>query len=192
MTIAYLGPVGTWAEAAAVLYGGPDAALLPLPSFAGVVSAVETGLASVGVLAVENSLEGAIPTTLDLLIHETKLRFIAEVVVPIHHMLVARPGTRVEEIAVVYSHPAVWGQCRRFIERCLPKVTTVAALSTAAAIADALQDEHGAAISSPRAAELNPVEILARNIEDRATNETRFVVISTADSPPTGADKTSL
>src|SRR3712207_1343959 len=75
--IAYLGPAGTWSEAAALLYGGATASLLPLTSPGGVVSAVETGLAGTGVLAIENSLEGAVGTTLDLLIHETKLRIMA-------------------------------------------------------------------------------------------------------------------
>jgi len=192
MTIAYLGPAGSWSEQAALLYGGPQAALLPLKSFPGVVSAVETGLADVGVLAVENSLEGAVTTTLDLLIHETRLQIKAEVVVPIRYVLTARPGTRVDEITVLRSHPQALGQCRRFIERCLPNVTTVASLSTSGAIAEALADEHGAALSSLRAAELNPVEILARDIQDRDTNATRFVVIGRDDAAPTGDDKTSL
>ena len=191
-TIAYLGPAGTWSEAAALLYGGANASLLPLTSPGGVVSAVETGLADMGVLAIENSLEGAVGTTLDLLIHETKLRIMAEVVVPIHHVLVARPGTRVDEITVLRSHPQALAQCRRFIERCLPKVQTVAALSTAAAVSEALDDEHGAAIAPPRAAELYEVDVLARDIVDRDSNATRFVVLGKHDAPPTGDDKTSL
>lgn len=191
-TIAYLGPAGTWSEAAALQYGGPSATLMPFTSMGGVVSAVETGLAEVGVLPVENSLEGAVGTTLDLLIHETKLRITAECVVPIRHMLLARPGTRVDQITVLRSHPQALAQCRRFIERCLPRVQTVAALSTAAAVEEALADEHGAAIGTPRAAELYAVDVLARDIQDRESNATRFVVLGKHDSPPTGDDKTSL
>ncbi len=191
-TIAYLGPAGTWSEAAALRFGGGDARLLPFTSMGGVVSAVETGLADSGVLPVENSLEGAVGTTLDLLIHETRLRIMAEVVEPIRHMLLARPGTRVEEITVLRSHPQALGQCRRFIERCLPRAQTVASLSTSAAVAEMLEDEHGAAIATPRAAELHPVEVLARGIQDRDSNATRFVVLGTHDAPPTGDDKTSL
>jgi prephenate dehydratase len=107
-------------------------------------------------------------------------------------VLVARPGVRVDQITVLRSHPQALGQCRRFIERCLPNVTTMAALSTSGAVTEALADEYGAALASLRAAELNPVEILARDIQDRDTNETRFVVIGMDDAAPTGDDKTSL
>lgn len=192
LRIAYLGPAGTWSEAAALRYAGSSATLLPFTSMGGVVSAVETGLAGSGVLPVENSLEGAVGTTLDLLIHETRLRINAEVVEPIRHVLVARPGARVDQISVLRSHPQALAQCRRFIERCLPRAQTVAALSTAAAVDEMLGDEHGAAIATPRAAELYPVEVLGRDIQDRDSNATRFVVLGTHDSPPTGDDKTSL
>ncbi len=191
-TIAYLGPAGTWSEAAALRFGGGNARLLPFTSMGGVVSAVETGLADSGVLPVENSLEGAVGTTLDLLIHETRLRIMAEVVEPIRHMLLARPGTRVEEITVLRSHPQALAQCRRFIERVLPKVTTAASLSTAAAVEEILDEPHSAAISTPRAAEIYPVQVLAHDIQDKHTNETRFIVLAPHDAPPTGDDKTSL
>src|SRR5688572_8213949 len=81
-TIAYLGPAGTWSEMAALMHGGTEAQLLALASMPAVVSAIETGLAGMGILPVENSLEGAVGTTLDVLIHETELRIAAEVVVP--------------------------------------------------------------------------------------------------------------
>lgn len=190
--IAFLGPAGTWSEAAALAFGGPEASLLPLASFPAVVSAVETRLADVGVLAIENSLEGAVATTLDLLIHETDLRIAAEVVVPVRHMLLANPGTTLAEITVLRSHPMALGQCRRFIERVLPKVTTAASLSTTSAVEEILDEPGSAAISTPRAATLYPVQVLARDIQDKHTNATRFVVLAPEDSPPTGKDKTSL
>ena len=191
-TIAYLGPAGTWSEAAALLYAQREATLLPLASTPAVVSAIETGLADVGVLPVENSLEGAVGTTLDLLIHETDLRIIAEVVVQIRHMLVANPGAKLTDIAVLRSHPQALGQCRRFIERVLPKVTTAAALSTTAAVEDIIGEPNSAAISTPRAAELYPVAVLARDIQDKQTNETRFLVLAPEYAAPTGNDKTLL
>jgi prephenate dehydratase len=163
-----------------------------LSSFPAVVSAVETGLAGAGVLAIENSLEGAVGTTLDLLIHETELSIIAEVVLPIRHMLLARPETGLGDIRVLRSHPQTLGQCRRFIERVLPKAQTAASLSNTAAVEEMLEEQNSAAISTPRAAELYPVQILARDIQDRQINETRFVVLAPSDSPPTGDDKTSL
>ncbi len=190
--IAYLGPAGTWSESAALLHGGAESMLLPLGSIPAVVSAIETGLADVGVLPVENSLEGAVGTTLDLLIHETDLQIVAEVVVPIRHMLLAKPETALADIQVLRSHPQALAQCRRFIERVLPRATTAAALSTTAAVEEMLAESHSAAIGTPRAAELYPVQILARDIQDKQTNETRFLVLATHDAPPTGNDKTSL
>jgi prephenate dehydratase len=192
MTIAYLGPPGTWSEAAALAFAGSDATLLPLASIPAVASAVETGLADAGVLPNENSLEGAVGTTLDLLIHETDLQIAAEVVVPIRHMLLVNPGTTLADVQVLRSHPQALAQCRRFIERVLPKVTTAAALSTTAAVEDILDDPAAAAISTPRAADLYPVEVLARDIQDKQTNETRFVVLARDDAAPTGNDKTSI
>lgn len=192
-SIAYLGPAGTWSEEAAMRYSrGADVALLALGSFPAVVSAVETGLAEAGVLAIENSLEGAVGTTLDLLIHETELNIVAEVVVPIRHMLLARPGTALADIRVLRSHPQALGQCRRFIERVLPKAQTAAALSVTAAVEEMIDEENSAAISTTRAAELYPVTILARDIQDRQINETRFVVLAAGSAAPTGDDKTSL
>lgn len=193
-TIAYLGPPGTWSEIAALLFARceAEATLLPLASIPALVPAVETGLADVGVLPVENSLEGAVGATLDLLIHETDLHIAAEVVVPIRHMLVARPGTTLAEISVLRSHPQALGQCRRFIERVLPRVTTAAALSTAAAVEEILEERHSAAISTQRAAELYPVRVLARDIQDKQHNETRFILLAPTDPPPTGRDKTSI
>jgi prephenate dehydratase len=190
--IAYLGPAGTWSETAALLFRGADAALVPLASMPAVVSAIETGLADAGILPIENSLEGAVPTTLDVLIHETQLQIVAEVVVPIRCMLVANPGTELADITVLRAHPQSLGQCRRFVERVLPKVTTAAALSNTAAVEEILNEPRGAAITTPRAAEIYPVQVLAHDIQDKHINETRFIVLAASDSPPTGNDKTSL
>ena len=191
-TIAYLGPPGTWSELAALAFDGEGATLLPLVSTSAVVSAVETGLADTGVLPIENSLEGAVGTTLDLLIHETDLQIVAEVVVPIRHMLLVNPGTTLGDIRVLRSHPQSLGQCRRFIERVLPNASTAASLSNSAAVEELLGQAHMAAISTPRAAELYGMTVLARDIQDKTANATRFVVLASEDSAPTGHDKTSI
>ena len=192
-TIAYLGPPGTFSEEAAVAYGGTGAAFLPLASIPAVVTAVETGVASAGVLPIENVLEGSVNTTLDLLIHETDLRITGETVIPIRHYLAAREGLSLPEIKVLHAHPQSLGQCRRFVQRCLPGVATVAALSNSAAPAEALVDERpAAAISTLRAAELNGARILAHDIQDRSGNVTRFIALGREDSSPTGDDKTSM
>ncbi len=191
--IAYLGPPGTFSEEAAIAYGGPDAEHLPLASIPAVVTAVETGAATVGVLPIENVLEGSVPATLDLLIHETELRIAGETVIPIRQYLVARVGIGLPQVKVLYGHPQSLGQCRRFVERCLPGVATVASLSNSAAPAEALADERpAAAISTLRAAELTGAHILARDIQDRSGNVTRFIALGREDAPPTGDDKTSL
>jgi prephenate dehydratase len=193
ITIAYLGPPGTFSEEAAVAYGGPGATYLPLASIPAVVTAIETAAATVGVLPIENVLEGSVPATLDLLIHETDLRIAGEMVLLIRHYLVAREGLALPDIRVLYAHPQSLGQCRRFVERCLPGVATVAALSNSAAPAEAMADERpAAAISTLRAAQLNGAHILAHDIQDRPDNVTRFIALGREDSPPTGDDKTSI
>ncbi len=191
-TIAYLGPAGTYSEAA-VLAFAPSAAHLPMTSMPAVVTAVETGAADAGMLPVENVLEGSVTTTLDLLIHETDLRISGETVVSIRHYLMARPDVRLGDVKVLYAHPQSLGQCRRFVERCLPGIATVASLSNSAAPAEALADERpAAAIGTLRAAELTGASILAQDIQDRAGNVTRFIALSRTDHAPTGDDKTSF
>ena len=190
--LAYFGPAGTFTEEAALLFE-PQAQLLPFASIAAVASAVETGMAEQGVVPIENSLEGSVTDTLDLLIHESDLSICREVVLPIRHHLLVRPGTQTQEIGLIFSHPQALAQCRRFIERCFPKAQVVAALSTAAAVEDVMaSDKPAAAIGTERAASLYGAEVAACAIQDRAENVTRFVVLAEHDHPPTGHDRTSL
>mgnify|MGYP001207864424 FL=1 len=193
--IAYLGPPGSFSEEAALAWAGgkSDVGLLPLASIPAVVTAIETGAAGVGVLPIENLLEGSVNYTLDLLIHETSLKIAGEVVIPIRQFLVARPGVSLADVKVLYAHPQSLGQCRKFVERCLPGVATVASLSNSAAPVEALADERpAAAISTARAAELNGAAVLARDIADNLGNVTRFIALAPYDAPPTGDDKTSF
>lgn len=190
--IAYLGPQGTFTEEAALLHNS-EARLIPFPSVPAVAAAVDTGMADEGVVAIENSIEGSVTDTLDLLIHESRLLIRKELVLPIRHFLLARPGSHAPEVKAIFSHPQALAQCRRFLERCFPKTTVVAALSTAMAVEEMMAyPETAAAIATRRAAEIYHAEILASNIQDQASNVTRFVVLATSDHPPTGADKTSL
>lgn len=192
-SIAYLGPAGSYSEQAAIVHAGQTANLLPVLSFPAIIAAVEDGVATEGVLPAENMLEGAVSAALDILIHETALRISSEVVVPIQQCLAAPLGRTLAEIKLLYGHPQSLAQCRRFIERCLPGVTTIASLSNSAAPADAMSDHRAAgAISTPRAAELAGAAILASAVADDPKNVTRFLVLSTDDHPPTGDDKTSF
>lgn len=189
--LAYLGPPGTFGESAALRYS-PCATLLPFSSHAAVIAAVDTGMADAGVVAVENSVEGGVSETLDVLIHDTELKLCAELILPVEHCLLVAPGRRAEDVQVIFSHPQALGQCRRFIERCFARARLEATLSTAAAVQELSHSGAAAAISTRRAAELYGAEILACGIQDRRSNLTRFVVVGQADAEPTGEDKTSL
>lgn len=189
--LAYLGPAGTFSEEAALSYDG-DARLLPFASVAAVAAAVDSGMADEGVAAIENSLEGSVNDTLDVLIHESALSICHELVLPIEHCLLAAPNTLSTEIKVVYSHPQPLGQCRHFLERCFPKADLTAALSTAAAVEEAVAHQGTAAIGTRRAAEIYGAQILAHGIQDNPSNKTRFVVLAPKDRPASGCDKTSI
>ena len=190
--IAYLGPAGTFTEAAALLYD-PEAQLIPFPSVAAVAEAVDSGTAEEGVVPIENSLEGSVTDTLDLLIHDSNLSIRHEIVIPIEHCLLGKPGGSAQEVALIYSHPQALAQCRRFIAKSFPKAQAVAALSTAAAVEDMLESKSpAAAIANSRAAGIYGADILAQGIQDSSANHTRFVVLAHHDHPPTGRDKTSL
>jgi prephenate dehydratase len=195
--IAYLGPMGTFSEEAATLYAsGREGAFqaLPFPSFPAVAQAVETGVATEGMLPFENSLEGAVSATLDILIHESPLRIRGEVILPVRHFFWGRPGSDITGIRRVISHPQALGQCRRFLDRLLPGASTVAALSTAGAVEQIMRDDtlDQAAIGTQRAGALFGALALASDIQDEKRNFTRFIVVSHTDHPPTGHDKTSL
>ncbi len=190
--IAFLGPAGTYTEEACIRYD-PQAKRVPFASVPAVGEAVVTGMADEGVVAIENSLEGSVPDTLDLLIRESVLKINRELVLPIEHCLLGKEGTEVEKVQVVYSHPQALAQSRRFLERCFPKAHLAAALSTTAAVQEMLQSSvPAAAVGNARAAELYGAAILAKAIQDSPNNVTRFVVLAKHDHPRTGNDKTSL
>lgn len=190
--LAYLGPPGTFSEEAALKYDSA-AELVPMATITAVVAAVDSGMADEGIAPIENSLEGSVPETLDLLVHGPRpLSIRNEIVVPISHCLLVRPGTRAEDVKVIFAHPQSLGQCRGFVERCFPKAAVEAALSNSAAVEEMMSREGSAAIGTARAAELYGAEVLARGIQDREPNVTRFVVLAREDHEPTGDDKTSV
>ena len=189
--LAYLGPAGTFAEEAAIAFDA-DAERVPCPSIPAVAKAVESGLADAGVVPIENSLEGAVTFTADLLIHDSNLFIHDEVVLPIHHNLLAAPETSLSDVEVVYSHPQALAQCRMYLLGKLPDARPVAALSTSAAVELLSQETDVAAIGTLRSAQIYGANVLDRAIEDNSNNETRFVVLAPEDHGRTGDDKTSL
>ncbi len=193
MRIAYLGPRGTYSEEAALRYAGVAARLVPFETIPAVVGAVEEGGADEAVVPIENSLEGAVTHSTDVLIHHSDLMIRMEIVLPIHHCLLAQPGFALPLMRVVYSHPHALAQCRRYIAAKLPEAEPVASLSTAGAVKDmGSSTRPAAAISSRRAAEIFGANIVARNIEDADNNKTRFLVLARDDAAPTGRDKTTI
>lgn len=192
MKLAYLGPAGTFGEEAALRFA-PTAELLPFPSHPAVAAAVESGMADTGVVAVENLINGSVPETLDILIHETTLQIQAELILPVVLNLVVKPGTRADQVKVIYSHAVALGQCRKFVERCFPHAQLEAALSTTEAVDLAFARGNDAgAIATVRASELRGGEILAQAIQDSDSNVTRFVLLGRGKPAPTGRDRTSI
>ena len=190
--IGYLGPAGTYTEQAALLYA-PDAELQPYPTISAVGAAVVADELESGVVPIENSLEGSVTFTLDLLIAESGLAIYNEVVIPIDHYLVAPPGVSADSVEVIYSHPQALAQCRAYLGDRFPTVAREASLSTVAAVVDMQASRAPAAAICPqRATEIYDVQILAQSIQDNSANQTRFVALSHDDHPPTGHDRTSI
>ena len=189
LTLGFLGPSGTYTEEACILYD-PTAELRPYSTITAVGEAVASGDLVEGVVPIENSLEGSVTFTLDLLISQPNLFIKGEVVVPIVHYLMAKPGTVASEVKVIYSHPQALAQCRQYLEKNYPQADQMASLSTVLAVSDSFASPVPAAAIAPRrASELNEVDVLDIGIQDVASNVTRFAVLSLA---PTGHDKTSM
>ena len=189
LSIAYLGPAGTYSEAAAIKHFGAAPTFLPCPSIDEIFRAVQAGTAHYGVVPVENSTEGAIARTLDLLL-ASPLMICGEVNLPIHHQLMGHVD--LQSATHVYSHAQSLAQCHEWLNHHLPAVERVAVVSNAEAARLATQQKNALAIAGEKAAELYALPILATNIEDDPSNTTRFVVIAEHDAGPSGNDRTSL
>ncbi|HSD59464.1 MAG TPA: prephenate dehydratase [Burkholderiales bacterium] len=190
VAVAYLGPQGTYSEEAALRRFGSAARAVPCASIDEVFREVEAGVVGYGLVPVENSTEGAIGRTLDLLL-ATSLKVCGEVQLPIHHALLSR-ALDLNAVRRVYSHPQSLGQCHEWLGQNLTHATRVQAASNAEAARLASQEEGAAAIASGKAGEMFRLPALAENIEDDPRNTTRFLVIGDQEVAPSGRDKTSL
>jgi chorismate mutase / prephenate dehydratase len=192
MNVTYLGPKGTFSEEAALNRFGKSVTTVPCESIDEVFHKVESGMASYGIVPVENSNEGVVGKTLDLLL-QTSLKVCGEVLLPIHQCLLAL-HTDAGKIEKIYSHPQSLAQCHEWLNTNfpLPQVKRVIAASNAHAAMIAADDKSVAAIASRKAAEVYKLSVYAENIEDDPRNTTRFLVIGTQDVAPSGNDKTSL
>ncbi len=191
----FLGPHGTFAEEA--LRTQPDLAAgeaVPFRDVPHVITAVEQGEVDVGLVPIENSIEGSITVTLDTLAFDTNLLVQREVDLPVSLHLCAPKGTKLRDITTVVSHPNPLGQTRMWMAKHLPDAIAVAANSTAEAAKQVAKSRKGgmASIGTRQGAANAGLEILASEIEDHPENQTRFVLVGYGLPGPTGHDKTSV
>lgn len=188
--IAYLGPEASFTHAAAIKKFGAGAELYAKDSIGGVFRAVDEGDADLGIVPVENSAEGAVNSTLDVL-QESDLQIAAEAYLNISHCLLS--NSELHKIARIYSHSQAFAQCRLWLQKNLPKAELIEAGSTAKAAEISSRERNSGAIASLLASEKYALRIIAQNIEDGPRNKTRFIVIGKAVEPKkTGRDKTGI
>jgi chorismate mutase/prephenate dehydratase len=190
LKVAFFGAEASYSHLAARRRFGADATLLPAGSIAEVFQEVTHGRVSFGVVPIENSTEGVVAYTLDLLV-DSRLQICAESFLDIHHNLLSRSG-RGEAIEKIASHPQALAQCRGWLSRHFPKAELEEVPSTSHAAAAAARDDSIGAISSSLAAEIYHLKTVAANIEDQSHNITRFLVIGDQQARPSRRDKTSL
>lgn len=196
-TVAFQGELGAFSEEAVYRFFGPDATPVPRRSFPEVGEAVAAGSVDFGLLPIENSLAGSVVGSYDVL-SRGDLEVVGEVVIPIHHCLLARPGATIDGITQILSHPVALAQCQRFLQE-HPDKEAVAFYDTAGAAREVASgsDLHRAAIAGRGAARRYGLQILAEEIEDRHDNQTRFLAVARPGERPesieaSGAMKSAL
>jgi chorismate mutase/prephenate dehydratase len=190
INVAYLGPEGTFTHDAARKHFGHSARTTAFAGIEQVFREVEAGQCQFGVVPVENSIEGVVNHTLDLLMH-SPLRICGEVELRIHQHLMSH-CTELAAIRRVYSHQQSLAQCRGWLNANLAGAERVPAASNAEAARLAATEDGAAAVGGLAAAETHGLPILVRNIEDAPDNTTRFLVLGREDAAPSGRDKTSV
>lgn len=190
MTVAYLGPAGTFTHGAALKHFGSAAATVDLGSIDQVFRKVAAGICNYGVVPVENSTEGVVNHTLDMLV-VSRLLICGEVQLPVHHHLLRRPGDQ-QPLRQIYAHSQTFAQCRSWLDENLPHSKRVHVNSNGEA-ARRIGNESGcAAIAGSAAADIHALEVQEQNIEDDPNNTTRFLIIGSQSVPASGQDKTTV
>ena len=193
--IAYLGPPGTFTEEALDKFVGDVSQIkkMPFPTVTEVIKSVDRGEADEGLVPIENSIEGSVNITLDILTFESEVKIIGEVTIPVKHSLIGKKKIKLGKIRRIISHPHATAQCRKFLAANLKGVEIIAANSTAEAVKILKkEDDDVAAIGTKTAAKIYDLEIIESDIEDNKDNKTRFVFIGNRIQPKTGSDKTSM
>lgn len=191
LKVAYLGPEGTFTQAAAIKHFGHSVISVPMAAIDEIFREVAAGAVQFGVVPVENSTEGAINHTLDSFL-EHDMVICGEVELRIHHHLLIGENTKTDKISRVYSHAQSLAQCRKWLDAHYPNVERVAVASNAEAAKRVKGEWNSAAIAGDMACELYGLSKIAEKIEDRPDNSTRFLIIGSQMVPPTGDDKTSV
>jgi prephenate dehydratase len=195
-TYSYLGPAGTFTEAA--LAQVPQAAGKPWRSVNNVGQALDdvvSGRSIAAMIAIENTVDGGVSASQDALATIPNLRIVGEYLVDVNFVLVARPGTTLAEVKTINAHPVAYGQTHLWVEANLPNHGHLPATSNVAAAASLLENDLAdAAIAPPTITRHHKLDVLASNIGDNPNAQTRFVLVSrtTALPEPTGSDKTSI
>jgi chorismate mutase/prephenate dehydratase len=190
LKVAYLGPAGTFTHVACLKQFGTSVLAVAANSIKDVFTEVERGRSDYGVVPIENSTEGVVTHTLDLLA-ESPLTIAGEILQEVSHHLLSRSGV-LEDVKRIYSHPQPVAQCRAWLERHAPTVPIVEVYSTARAAELARDEPEAAAIASDLAARLYGLAFVQTRIEDNPSNSTRFLIIAPRAPERSGRDKTSL
>ncbi len=202
--VSFLGPEGTFTEEALIKFysktlNKPESILsrfiekMPLPTISDVIKSIDRGEANQGVVPIENSIEGSVNLTQDMLTFESEAKIIAEIIMPIKHHLIAKSNVKLKQIKKIISHPHATAQCRVFLSQKFPDVEIIAANSTAEAVKKLKEnDKDSAAIGTKIAAQLYGLEVILSDIEDNKDNKTRFVVVGNYIEKRCGKDKTSI
>ena len=188
--VAYMGPEATFSHLAGIKCFGQSAEYRATETIEDVFIEVEKGRVQYGIVPVENSIEGAVTSTLDAFVNH-RVRVCGEVNLPISHNLINRSGN-IKDVKEVLSHPQPLAQCRQWLRKNLPNVPTRSTFSTAVASQMAADDETVAAIASELAVKTYGLQVVVRGVEDYSGNTTRFLLLGAESPPPSGADKTSL
>jgi prephenate dehydratase len=191
---AYLGPAGTFTQAALLQITNPDDLLTPYANVTAALDAVRNGECTKALVPIENSVEGVVARTLDELAMGKPLVITAETTLPVSFALMSLPATEKANIKSIATHPHAESQCRSFIAKNFPHAEVIETASTAAAAQGLAAGKYDAAIASPAAAKNYGLKIIAENIGDNENAITRFVLVEAPGEQPkaTGSDRTSL
>ncbi|WHH57551.1 prephenate dehydratase [Petroclostridium sp. X23] len=192
MKVGFMGPKGTFTQQAADIYAGNTSAeLVEYTNIAELIHAIYNGEVDEGVVPIENSIEGSVNVTLDMMAWNVDLKIKKEIIIPIKHNFMVRKGKK--DVSLILSHPQAVGQCRAFLNKYYPKVPVQYAYSTAQAAQQvASSAENWAAIAAPKAAMEYDLESLYQSIQDHDSNVTRFIVLSHDYSNEENQRKTSI